>query len=118
MRHIKKTKDIDLDKALLYAPELIGYASINYISSSIQISLNAHYTGESISSYGNPDDEILQSYIETNATLQYQLPILNNQLSVIFDVNNIFDKQFETISGYPEPGRTIRLGLKYMLIDK
>lgn len=111
----QKTKDIDLDKPLLYAPEFIGYAGVVYSSSVIQISLNAHYTGDRISSYGFPDDTLLPSYIQTNATFQYQLPILGNQLTVLFAVNNILDKQFETISGYPEPGRTIRFGLKYML---
>lgn len=114
----QKTKDIDLDKSLLYAPEFIGYAGVVYSSSIIQVSLNAHYTGERISSYGYPDDELLPSYIQTNATLQYLLPILGNQLSVIFDVNNVLDKQFESISGYPEPGRTIRFGLKYMLTNQ
>lgn len=111
----QKTKDIDLDKPLLYAPEFIGYAGVVYSSSVIQISLNAHYTGHKISSYGFPDDVLLPSYIQTNAAFQYQLPILGNQLSMLFAVNNILDKQFETISGYPEPGRTIRLGLKYIL---
>lgn len=114
----QKTKDIDLDKPLLYASEFIGYAGVVYSSSVIQISLNAHYTGERISSYGFPDDVLLPSYIQTNATFQYKLPILGNQLSVSLAVNNILDKQFETISGYPEPGRTIRLGLKYMLNNK
>lgn len=114
----QKTKDIDLDKPLLYASEFIGYAGVVYSSSIIQISLNAHYTGERISSYGHPDDELLPSYIQTNATLQYQLPIFGNQLSLMLHIDNILDKQFETISGYPEPGRTIRLGLKYMLNNK
>lgn len=111
----QKTKDIDLDKALLYAPEVIGYAGISYDIKALNIAFSAHYTGERISSYGLPDDTLLPSYIQTNATFQYKLPILGNQLSVLFAVNNLLDKQFETISGYPEPGRTIRLGLKYML---
>ncbi len=114
----QKTKDIDLDKPLLYAPELIGYAGVVYSSSVIQISLNAHYTGERISSYGHPDDELLPSYIQTNATLQYQLPIFGNQLSLMLHIDNILDKQFETINGYPEPGSAIRLGLKYNLSGK
>lgn len=114
----QKTKDIDLDKPLLYAPELIGYAGVVYSSSIIQISLNAHYTGERISSYGHPDDELLPSYIQTNAALQYQLPIFGNQLSLMLHIDNILDKQFETINGYPEPGSAIRFGLKYNLSGK
>jgi outer membrane cobalamin receptor len=113
----QKAKDIDLDKPLLYAPELIGYAGVVYSSSYIQISLNAHYTGERISTYGYPDDVLLPSYLQTNAAVQIQLPILGNQLFVLFDVNNILDKQFETIIGYPEPGRNIKIGLKYILSD-
>jgi len=111
----QKTKDTDSDKPLLYAPELIGYAELAYSSSSIQISLNTHYTGERVSSYGYPDDELLSSYIITNAAIQYQIPIFGNQISILLDINNILDKQFETINGYPEPGRAAKIGIKYML---
>jgi outer membrane cobalamin receptor len=114
----QNTKDIDLDKALLYAPEVIGYAGINYITKVLNITFNAHYTDKRISSYGYPDDESLPSYIQTNATFQYLLSLFGNQFSLMLDVNNVFDKQFESINGYPEPGRTIRLGLKYMLTNK
>jgi vitamin B12 transporter len=114
----QKTKDIDLNKPLLYAPEFNGYAGIVYFSTVIQISINAHYTGERISSYGYPDDELLPSYIQTNATFQYQLSILGNQLYLILDIDNILDKQFETISNYPEPGRSIRFGLKYIFQNR
>ncbi|MFC1565721.1 TonB-dependent receptor plug domain-containing protein [Candidatus Neomarinimicrobiota bacterium] len=114
----QKSRDIYLDKPLLYASEFIGYAGVIYLSSIFQISLNANYIGERISSYDYPYDELLPSYIQTNATIQYQLPIFGNQLLLWLDINNILDKQFESISGYPEPGRTIRLGLKYILSDK
>ena len=111
----QKTKDIDMDKPLLYAPELIGYAGVVYSSSSIQISLNTHYIGERVSYYGYPDDELLPSYIITNAAFQYQIPIIGNQLSITLDINNVLDRQFETINGYPEPGRAAKIGIKYML---
>ncbi len=114
----QKTNDIDLDKPLLYAPEFIAYAGIVYSSPNFQISLNAHYTGERVSSYGYPDDELLPSYILTSAIFQYQLPILGNQLSLWLDINNILDKRFESINGYPEPGRSVMLGLKYILNNK
>lgn len=114
----QKTKDIELDKPLLYAPEFIGYAGINYAIDALNIAISAHYTGKRIASYpnfSNPDDTLLPAYIQTNAAIQYQLPILGNQFSLMINVNNILDKQFESISGYPEPCRNIRLGLKYML---
>lgn len=114
----QKTKDIELDKPLLYAPEFIGYAGINYAIDALNIAISAHYTGKRIASYpnfSNPDDTLLSAYIQTNAAIQYQLPIFGNQFSLMINVNNILDKQFESISGYPEPCRNIRLGLKYML---
>ena len=104
-----------MDKPLLYAPELIGFAGVSYSSSSIQISINTHFTGERVSSYGYPDSELLPSYLITNAAFQYQIPIFSNQISISLDINNILDKQFETINGYPESGRTARIGIKYML---
>lgn len=114
----QKTKDIELDKPLLYAPEFIGYAGINYAIDALNIAISAHYTGKRIASYpnfSNPDDTLLPAYIQTNAAIQYQLPIFGNQFSLMINVNNILDKQFESISGYSEPCRNIRLGLKYML---
>ena len=114
----QKTSDINLDKPLPYAPELIGYAGVIYSSSIFKMSLNAHYTGERVSSYGYPDDELLPSYIQTNAVLQCQLSIFGNQLLLWLDINNILNNQFESINGYPEPDRTMRLGLNYILSDK
>ena len=113
----QKTKDIDLDKALLYAPEVIGYAGISYGIKALNIAFSAHYTGERISSYGHPDDELLPSYIQTNATFQYLLSLFGNQFSLMLDVNNVLDKQFESINGYPEPGRIFNFGIKYALIN-
>lgn len=114
----QKTKDIELDKPLLYAPKFIGYAGINYAIDALNIAISAHYTGKRIASYpnfSNPDDTLLPAYIQTNAAIQYQLPIFGNQFSLMINVNNILDKQFESISGYPEPGRAIKFGLKYRL---
>ena len=113
----QKTKDIDLDKALLYAPEVIGYAGISYGIKALNIAFSAHYTGERISSYGYPDDKSLPSYIQTNATFQYLLSLFGNQFSLMLDVNNVLDKQFESINGYPEPGRIFNFGIKYALIN-
>jgi len=114
----QKTNDIDLDKPLLHAPEIIGFAGMNYTINALNIALSAHYTGERITAYpnfSNPDDTMLPSYVQTTATLQYQLPLLGNQFSIMLDVNNILDKQFESISGYPEPGRNFRIGIKYFI---
>jgi len=103
---------------LLYTPELIGYAGINYTIDALNIAFSAHYTGERIAAYpnfSNPDDTLLPAYVQTNASIQYQLPMLGNQLSIVISLNNILDKQFESTNGYPEPGRNIRGGVKFIL---
>jgi len=114
----QETKDIDLDKPLLYAPEFIGFVGINCTMNLLNLALSAHYTGKRIAAYpyfSNPDDTMLPSYVQTNAIFQYQLPISENQLSITLNISNVLDKQFESISGYPEPGRNIRIGVQYIL---
>ena len=88
---------------------------INLFCICYQIIIDAHYTGERISTYSIPNDELLPYYIQTNAAVQYHLSLLEHKLSIILHINNLLDRQFESINGFPEPGRNFRIGIKYFL---
>lgn len=108
------TEDIDLNKPLLYAPNNIAFISIQYIRYNFNVGLQTHYTGERIAAYGDPTVTI-DGFALTDATIQYNLNLLNHILSASIEINNIFDKEYIVMSGYPEPGRTINCGITFTL---
>ncbi len=113
----QKTNDIDLNKPLLYAPEVIGFINISYNFHAINVGVQAHYTGKRLAEYGFSDDISLPGYWYTSAILQYKTKLFGNLLSFIVDATNLLDKQYMSINGYPEPGRILNLSIKYILTD-
>jgi len=108
------TKDIDLDQPLLYAPKNIAFIGLQYINKNLSIGLQTHYTDERVIAYGDPN-EVLEGYLLTNAALQYNFNILSHLLSLSLEINNILNKEYVVMNGYPEPGRTINIGITYAL---
>ncbi len=113
----QKTNDVDLNKPLLYAPEVIGFIYISYDFHIIDIGIQAHYTGKRLVEYGFSDDISLPGYWYTSATLQYKTKLFGSLLSFIAEATNLLDKQYMSINGYPEPGRILNLSIKYSLTD-
>ena len=111
----QKTTDVDLNKPLLYAPEVIGFINISYDLHIINIGIQAHYTGNRLVEYS--DDISLPGYWYTSAILQYKTELFGNLLSFIAEATNLLDKQYMSINGYPEPGRILNLSIKYSLTD-
>lgn len=109
-----KSEDIDLDKPLLNASELLGFIGANFSFYAFNIGLQAHYTGERISQYGIDKDTYLEGYWYTSATFMYNTAILDNNISIVLDMSNIFDKKYMVFSDYPEPGRLLNLQIKYL----
>lgn len=109
-----KSVDIDLNKPLLNAPELLGFVGANYSFSALIIGLQAHYTGERLSQYAVDSDTYLNGFWYSTVTLMYNTVILGNRITVGLDLSNVFDKQYMVISDYPEPGRLLNLQIKYL----
>ncbi len=114
---LQKTKDIDLNKPLLYAPENIGYIRISYDYRSLTLGFQTHYTGERLANYNFPLDTNLPDYWLASASLEYKIELLSNSLILNVDLNNLLNLQYMSINGYPEPGRMFNFGIKYQLTN-
>ncbi len=105
------TRDYNRNNSLRYAPDYSGFISLSKDFKRISITLSGHYTGERIAMYDFPEDEILPYYIYSSAFISFKQSIFSQIITSTFSIENIFDKQYQTVLGYPEPGRAFNLTL-------
>ncbi|MFQ6677548.1 MAG: TonB-dependent receptor plug domain-containing protein [Fidelibacterota bacterium] len=108
-------KDITTGKALQYIPESSANIMVSYILGDIQLELQSKYVGErSYQVYDNnyeKVDKILKSFQDINAGVHFTLPILNQSLRIHLIAENILDKNTAFFPDYPEPGRSMKMGI-------
>ncbi|MFQ6611454.1 MAG: TonB-dependent receptor domain-containing protein, partial [Fidelibacterota bacterium] len=94
-------------KSLRYAPEYI--LSINHSSfiSGVFLMSSFKYVSEQIYFYDYPHDRTLPSYRIFNVGLSKKFGFDRINLIVVLNINNLFDLKYQSIHGYPEPGREI-----------
>jgi outer membrane receptor for ferrienterochelin and colicins len=82
--------------------------NLGYKINDYKISLNNNYTGET-EDYGGVN---VDSYFISDLKLSKSI-FENSKLSV--EINNLFDKDYEVVDGYPMPGRNfmVNLGTKF-----
>ena len=56
---------------------------------------------------------ILEPYLIINSSFGYSLGIFKRSIIAVVSVENILNKEYETIHGYPEPSRSYKLTLTY-----
>ncbi len=82
-----------------------GTADLNfYPIKNLQINLNALYTGER-----DDDDQTLDAYTLINLATSYQL---TENLKIFGRVNNLFDEEYEEVSGYGTADISSYVGIK------
>ena len=100
------TRDLQQNKALRYAPELSGNIIVSAKLKKFTAGISGCFTGTRIAMYNFPDDEMLPSHFIPSLFIQKNFKIFKHPLSINLAADNILDTQFETILGYPEPGRS------------
>ncbi len=95
--------------SLRYAPNYGGFVSITKNFHHLSFTLASNYTGEQIAMYDFPKDITLSSYLIASTFISYRQSIAKQIIQVTFSVENIFDKQYQSVFGYPEPGRAFNL---------
>ncbi|MBL7136911.1 MAG: TonB-dependent receptor [Candidatus Marinimicrobia bacterium] len=112
-----RTKDLSpgdcYGKPLRYAPKQTAAVGINWKPEPLSFHLQVHHTSERISMYSWPEDIILPevTLIFTSCAYTWKRPY--GDIIIVFAVDNLTDKRYETIKGYPEPGRTFRTTVSY-----
>jgi len=104
-----KSEGEDKYQIASYRPHNRANYRIHYTSDfGLKVSLGTEFVGEQWSDRGKTGDR-LPDYFLLNARIAQR--ISNLEAYVSFD--NIFDKKYQTIFGYPMPGRTIMAGISW-----
>ena len=101
----------DKKKPLRYSPGKIATVDLVKRFKNWIISMNTHYTGEMISMYSYPKDNIIPASTITSfhASKRYNIKYID--ITIGSSIMNIFNSEYESSKGYPEPGRSIELNL-------
>ena len=96
-------------KQILYTPMHSAVMSLTMKIKYAQIMYHVKYTGSRLFDYYSPQD--LPGYFNSNMSIL--VPVLENKLSINFmlKIENLMNVQYQTIYGYPDPGRSITLTL-------
>jgi outer membrane cobalamin receptor len=77
--------------------------------------IQGQYVGERITMYSWPMDVKMKAYWDYSSGVNY---ILNPKVSFLFSINNLFNNNYMTVNGYPEPGRNFSLSFQYIPNNK
>jgi outer membrane cobalamin receptor len=74
------------------------------------IDISTKFVGERIYRYSWPQDNILPPYFSTNVSYKYQISAINKfETYIHLNSENIFDTQYQSVYGFPVPGRSYTL---------
>lgn len=96
-------------------PKHQANAGINYqINDAWSSNANIEYVGKRLNNYYNSATYQstavdMPSYAVVNIGTHYQI---NKNMALYLNVNNVFDKSYENVIGYSQPGRSFYLGFK------
>jgi len=94
-------------KSLLYTPIHSGSSGINKSFKQSTFTISTKFIGNRIASYNWPQDNILPAYFLTNMSYKHQIsPLTKFDLYIHLNSSNIFDTQYQSVYGFPVPGRS------------
>lgn len=98
-----------------YTPWNSGSAVLNLAYKTIGLNYSFIYTGERYSSSANIPANYIQPWYTHDIALSYAFKIKSVKCTASAEVNNLFNQQYEVISGYPMPGTNFKIILKVAL---
>lgn len=99
------------NKQLAYTPEHSGSMSLAYENPWLNVSFKGTGTSSRWSTHEHSHGTLLQSYMEYSMAAWRSFSVSSLPLEVRADVHNLFNKQYDIVSGYPMPGRAYRLSV-------
>lgn len=108
-----QTKDRSNQKRLLYVPSITGNLLLSLKMGKTVLKTQLSYVGKQVSAYDWPRDVSLPPYQLVSIGFEFQPFGRGKHLKASLWIENLFDEQYQTINGYPEPGRQGRLSLTY-----
>ena len=102
-------------KQVAYIPLNSGGGSVAYTNPWVDVVVKVIGVGPRFTTNSNIPDTRIAGYVEAGISLRRSLRIHGHLWEAAFDIDNIFDKQYQVIARYPMPGRSWRLSLKFQL---
>ncbi|MCD4746466.1 MAG: TonB-dependent receptor [Bacteroidales bacterium] len=103
--------DESYKKQLIYVPEHNFYANIIVIFRYIVLNYNQTYTGKCYISRDNTKS--IPGYSLGNISLSKRIKFKKQFLKIQFDINNLWDKEYQAIQYYPMPGRWYKVSVVF-----
>ena len=100
-------------KRLRYAPKNSGAIGLTWQPDPLSFKLQLNYTGERIAMYSWPNDIILPEALLLSFSSGYTFDFRFGSFTLVAAVDNLSDIEYETIRGFPEPGRSFRFTFTY-----
>jgi len=108
-----KTMDHDLNLPLRYAPEKTSALGFTWTPSQFELNMQYNYVSDRISMYGYPEDVTLTASGLWSGSMAHTWNGRRGRLTLVISADNLEDISYETIKGYPEPGRSFRIATKF-----
>lgn len=100
-------------KPLRYAPRETGSLALSWHPGRFFISLQMVHVSSRLAMYNWPEDLRLKPYTVFALNLSQRLKCRLGSFIIAGAVNNLGDRAYETLLGYPEPPRSLRITLHY-----
>jgi outer membrane cobalamin receptor len=106
---LKENQGALTGKQLIYIPENQANASFRFSFNNIYALWNTNITGKRYTTVDNTN--YLPAYMLNSVTTGIKFKIKKNSLDLNFNVDNLFNVNYQTIAFYPLPGRSYFLNL-------
>lgn len=106
------SRDLSMQRPLRYAPQRTAAAGFSWTPEEFEFNLQYHYVSRRISMYSYPEDVTIPATGLFNGSISHTWLTKPGDLTLVLSAENIAGLQYETIKGYPEPGRSYRLTLR------
>jgi len=107
------TRDHDRNLPLRYAPRHTSALGFTWTPGQFEINMQYNYVSDRISMYGYPEDVIIKGTGLWSGSVAHTWTGKPGHLTLILSAENLEDTSYETIKGYPEPGRAYRISTKF-----
>jgi iron complex outermembrane receptor protein len=105
------SKDDEKDKQLIYVPYHKGNGNIQYRYKRLSFNYNLQYTGEVFITSSN--SQSLDAYWLSAAEIGYGF--FKNKMNIGLRVNNLFDKEYQSVAYRPMPNRNYELNINFKI---
>lgn len=82
--------------------------SLNYRKDEKRFSISGKLISDNIDGFSGTE---MPSYFVVDSSINIPIKLVNKKMDLSFEINNLFDKDYEVVDGYPMPGRNYMLSI-------